>query len=236
MVNYPHQVSRNRIATSGKSESRQVNFANRGMTFETAINDSNQYYLAHGKAVIHKKPTPVQIVKVDYPKRSRAKIVEAYFRHASTTDYSGVFKGYYIDFEAKETRQKTAMPMKNFHAHQIEHMEQVLQQRGIAFVLLHFSTLKETYLLPAQALIDFYQIDQGGKSMPIDYIRQKGFEIIMGGFPSLPYLDVVEKKLLGGDNFEKWNPKKIPDHPSQCITGWFYPGHLGCWWSGSLLC
>ena len=203
MVNYPHQVSRKRIDTSGKSESRQVNFANRGMTFETAINDSNQYYLAHGKAVIHKKHTPVQIVKVDYPKRSRAKIVEAYFRHASTTDYSGVFKGYYIDFEAKETRQKTAMPMKNFHAHQIEHMEQVLQQRGIAFVLLHFSTLKETYLLPAQALIDFYQIDQGGKSMPIDYIRQKGFEIIMGGFPSLPYLDVVEKKLLGGDNFEK---------------------------------
>ena len=203
MVNYPHQVSRKRIDTSGRSESRQVNFANRGMTFETAINDSNHYYLAHGKAVIHKKPTPVQIVKVDYPKRSRAKIVEAYFRHASTTDYSGVFKGYYIDFEAKETRQKTAMPMKNFHAHQIEHMAQVLEQKGIAFVLLHFSILKETYLLPAQALIDFYQIDLGGKSMPIDYIRQHGFEIKMGGYPSLPYLNIVEEKLLGGDNFEK---------------------------------
>lgn len=50
--------------------------------------------------------------------------------------------------------------MKNFHAHQIEHMAQVLQQRGISFVLLHFSTLKETYLLPARPLIDFYQIDQ----------------------------------------------------------------------------
>ena len=144
MVNYPHQVSRKTPETSVRSEKREVNFANRGMTFETAINDSNNYYLAHGKAVIHKKPTPVQIVKVDYPKRSRAKIVEAYFRHASTTDYSGVYKGYYIDFEAKETRQKTAMPMKNFHAHQIEHMAQVLQQRGISFVLLHFSTLKET--------------------------------------------------------------------------------------------
>lgn len=203
MVNYPHQVKKKIIGLQQSSRNRQIDFANRGMNFEAAINDSNQYYLAHQVAVIHKKPTPVQIVKVDYPKRSRAKIVEAYFRQASTTDYSGVFKGHYIDFEAKETRQKTAMPMKNFHSHQIEHMAQVLHQNGICFVLLHFSTLKETYLLPAKELIDFYQIDQGGKSMPIDYIRQYGFEIRMGGYPSLPYLKIVEEKLLGGNDFEK---------------------------------
>ncbi|WP_194249613.1 Holliday junction resolvase RecU, partial [Streptococcus pneumoniae] len=36
--------------------------------------------------------------------------------------------GYYIDFEVKETKQKRAIPMKNFHPHQIQHMEQVLAQ------------------------------------------------------------------------------------------------------------
>ena len=62
------------------------------------------------------------------------------------------------------------MPMKNFHAHQIKHMSQVINQDGICFVLLHFSTLKEPYLLPAKDLIAFYQIDKGTKSMPLDYI------------------------------------------------------------------
>ena len=38
------------------------------MRFEEAINESNKYYLSRGLAVIHKKPTPIQIVKVDYPK------------------------------------------------------------------------------------------------------------------------------------------------------------------------
>ncbi|MET3645258.1 Holliday junction resolvase RecU [Streptococcus gallinaceus] len=202
MVNYPHGVRKSQSRTPNVPKKKQVDFANRGMTFEAAINDSNQYYLAHNIAVIHKKPTPVQIVKVDYPKRSRAKIVEAYFRQASTTDYSGVFQGHYIDFEAKETRQKTAMPMKNFHAHQIEHMQQVLDQQGICFVLLHFSSLKETYLLPAKPLIDFYRIDQGRRSMPLEYIRQHGFALSMGTFPSLPYLNIVEKNLLGGESIE----------------------------------
>lgn len=107
MVNYPHKISSKKSQTS---ISQPKNFANRGMTFEKMINATNDYYLTHGMAVIHKKPTPVQIVRVDYPQRSRAKIVEAYFRQASTTDYSGVYRGHYIDFEAKETRQKKCYP------------------------------------------------------------------------------------------------------------------------------
>ena len=69
-----------------------VNFSDRGMTLEQQINESNKYYLMGEIAVVHKKPTPIQIVKVDYPKRSRAVIREAYFRQASTTDYNGVYK------------------------------------------------------------------------------------------------------------------------------------------------
>ena len=197
MVNYPHKLSKK--SSSPIQRKQSVNFANRGMTFEKMINESNQYYLSRGLAVIHKKPTPIQIVKVDYPHRSRAKIVEAYFRQASTTDYSGVYKGHYIDFEAKETQQKQSMPMKNFHQHQIDHMAAVVQQGGICFVLLHFAKLNETYLLPAPSLIDFYNIDHGSKSMPLPYIQKNGYRIETDCLPSVPYLDIIEQNLLGGN-------------------------------------
>ena len=196
MVNYPHKLKAK--SSINRPVPSMINFANRGMSFEKMINESNNYYLSRGLAVIHKKPTPIQIVKVDYPHRSRAKIVEAYFRQASTTDYSGVYKGHYIDFEAKETRQKKSMPMKNFHSHQIEHMEAVLEQKGICFVLLHFSSLSETSLLPASYLIEFYKIDKGGKSMPLTYIQEHGYPIEMQQLPSIPYLEIIEQKLLGG--------------------------------------
>ena len=153
MVNYPAGMLKSKNLTS--RQPKTINFGKRGMDFEAEINATNAYYLSHGLAVIHKKPTPVQIVKVDYPQRSRAKITEAYFRQASTTDYSGVYQGHYIDFEAKETQNKTSFPLKNFHDHQITHMESVVKQNGISFVLLHFTVLSRTFLLKATDLIPF---------------------------------------------------------------------------------
>ena len=88
--------------------------------------------------------------------------------------------------------------MKNFHSHQIQHMEQVLEQKGICFVLIHFSSYQETYLLPAIDLIRFFQQDMGKKSMPLDYIREHGFVIEQQAFPQIPYLDIVKQHLLGG--------------------------------------
>ncbi|WP_165006673.1 MULTISPECIES: Holliday junction resolvase RecU [unclassified Enterococcus] len=175
-----------------------VEFGNRGMCFEEAINESNEYYLSRGMAVIHKKPTPIQIVKVDYPRRSAAVIKEAYFTQASTTDYNGVYQGFYLDFEAKETKNKTSFPFKNFHAHQITHMEACLQQNGICFVLLWFSTLKRCFYLDSKYLIKYWhaQKEQGRKSLPLALIEEIGIEIETGYSPRIPYLDAVDRHIL----------------------------------------
>jgi len=174
----------------------RLSYGNRGMNLEEAINRSIAYYRKTDQAVLHKKPTPIQIVHVDYPKRSAAKITEAYFRKASTTDYNGVYKGRYIDFEAKETKNKTSFPLKNFHQHQIDHMLHCYQQNGIIFVLLYFSSLNRYFILEAKILIQFWNkqfTDDGNKSIRLESIEELGYEIQEGISPRIPFLPVLDQ-------------------------------------------
>lgn len=174
----------------------QQGAANRGMTLEEEVNESNDYYVAHEMAAVHKKPTPLQIVKVDYPSRSAAVIREAYFRQPSTTDYNGVYRGRYIDFEAKETRNQTSFPLKNFHEHQINHMRLVRKQDGIAFTIIRFTTRGETYVLDASHVIRFWEEahqTDGRKSIPYTYVTEHGHCVPEGFRPRLDYLSVLDR-------------------------------------------
>jgi recombination protein U len=175
-------------------------YSNRGMTLEDDLNETNQFYLSRGIAVIHKKPTPIQIVQVDYPKRSAAVIKEAYFKQASTTDYNGVYKGRYIDFEAKETQNPTSFPLKNFHEHQIRHMDAVLKQGGISFVILRFSSSDELFLLDALPLLGFWErMEQGGrKSITKSEVMEAGIPISLGYQPRIDYLKKVDELYILG--------------------------------------
>lgn len=196
-IKYPNGKSYTNSAEFSKKKQapkKDHSFAKRGMTLEEDINASNESYLAFGKAVIHKKPTPVQIVQVDYPKRSAAVIKEAYFRQASTTDYNGVYKGFYLDFEAKETKNKQSFPLKNFHEHQIAHMKQCIEQQAICFVLLRFSLSNRLFLLEATKLISFWDLqnNEGRKSIPLEELEKSGYELYYGLSPRIPYLDAVD--------------------------------------------
>ena len=173
---------------------RSLNYSNRGMTLEEDINETNLFYLTSNIANIHKKPTPVQIVTVDYPKRSAAVIREAYFKQPLTTDYNGVYRGRHIDFEVKESRNKTSFPLKNFHDHQVAHMKNVLHHQGICFVLLRFSEQEEVYLLDALHLITSYENQATErKSIPKQEIEQKGHIIPLGFQPRIDYLKIVDQ-------------------------------------------
>jgi recombination protein U len=179
--------------SSTRMKKSETSYSNRGMSLEEDLNKSNQFYLLAGTAVIHKKPTPVQIVSVEYPKRSAAVIREAYFKLASTTDYNGVYRGKYIDFEAKETQNKTSFPLKNFHEHQIIHMQHILAHGGISFVILRFSATDEVYLFDGRHLIEHWkEQDAGRKSIPKSDIENKGHPIPIGYQPRLDYLKAVD--------------------------------------------
>lgn len=198
IIKYPNGKSFNANSNNNVPKNKYVkptSYGGRGMTLEEELNRSNEFYLAKNVAVIHKKPTPVQIVKVDYPKRSAATIKEAYFRRASTTDYNGVYKGKYIDFDAKETKNKTSFPLANFHEHQINHMKKCVENGGICFAIIKFISSDEVYLFKASDLFTYWdnQFNGGKKSIKKDIIEELGYKINYSINPTIPYLSVVDE-------------------------------------------
>src|SRR5574344_2075287 len=143
MIKYPSNVKKDNL-------NKYYNYGNRGMTLEEDLNLTNEYYLEHNIAVVYKKPTPIQVVDT-----KDGKIIKAYFKEPSTTDYNGLYKGHYLDFEAKETTNKTNFPLINIHKHQIKHIKNVLKHKGIAFIIVRFTKLNETYLLFGEDFINY---------------------------------------------------------------------------------
>ena len=192
-MNYPNKivVNKNEIV-----EEKPIQFANRGMDFEKAVNSSNVFYDDNQRAIITKRPTPIHIVKVDY--QDNCKIKEAYFEKQSTADYNGVYRGKYIDFECKETKSTTSISFHNIAEHQIKHLQKVIKHGGIAFFLIYFISLQEVFLIDASFLIQRYYGKR--RSISIEDIRAKGILVEQGFIPRLNYLDAVDKVYFNEKN------------------------------------
>ena len=182
-MNYPNKKS--------LGVNSYIDYSNRGMTLESDINSSNKYYLYNDIAVVYKKPTPIKVVKVEYNKRINTKITEAYYEVPSTTDYNGLYKGKYIDFEAKETKSKTSFNLANIHKHQIAHLERIINQGGISFLIVRFTTIGKTFLLFTEDFIEYINNNKR-KSIPLNYFEEKGYIIKDGYNPVIDYIKIID--------------------------------------------
>ena len=142
--------------------------ANRGMSLEEDINLSNDFYRETGRALINKRPTPINIVKVDYSHGAR--ITDAYFEKQSTTSF----------------------PLSNISEHQIVHLKNVIKHGGIAFFVISFQIQNEIYLLDAKFVIEFYEHGKR-KSIPYEVFKESGLLIKQDYSPRLHYLDAVDQ-------------------------------------------
>ncbi len=179
-----------------KSNKKAINYSNRGMDLEELINETNEYYLEKDKALIFKKPTPIGISEAVYTPRGRI-IKNGYFKSPSTLDYNGIYRGKYIEFEAKETQSKTSFPIANFHEHQLKYMKRVLNHGGICFVLLKMN--HQVFLIKGEDIISFLE-EETRKSIPYSYIVEHGKTIEEKWNPSLDYLKIVDEIYLKGEN------------------------------------
>ena len=196
MIKYPNgqkyqPSSSKQMKTHKDKVELSISASNRGMNLEEDINLSNEYYSEKGIALVTKRPTPINVVKVDYSKG--AKITDAYFEKQSTTDYNGVYKGRYLDFEAKNTKSKTSFPLSNIEKHQITHLKRVIEQGGIAFFIIQFQSLNEIYLLDASFVIDFWE-NGDRKSIPYEVFKKEGLLLQQGYNPRIYSIDAVESK------------------------------------------
>ena len=175
-----------------KTGYKTVNYSNRGMNLENLINETNEYYVEKDIALIYKKPTPIGISEAVYTEHGRI-IKNGYFKAPSTLDYNGIYKGKYIEFEAKETQKKTSFPLANFHEHQLKYMKKVINHGGICFVIIKMNN--QNYLIKGEDLIKF--IDKNTrKSIPYEYLKEKGFVIKESYNPALDYLKIVDEVYL----------------------------------------
>ena len=187
-MQYPNNIKKSYTKLS-------VSHSNRGMNLENALNISNEYYLRNDKALIYKTPTPIGVVDVSY--KNHKKIIEkAYFKEQSTLDYNGLYRGKYIEFDAKETLNKTAFPLSNIHEHQTNQIRNVIKHGGIIFLVIRMNNIN--YLLTGEDYI--YYIDNNDrKSISYNYIQEKAHIIKEAYQPQLDYLSVVDKIYFKGE-------------------------------------
>lgn len=137
----------------------------KGMVLERMIEQSNMQLQLMGEVEVFKRPT--EKVKVGDKLK---------YKDKSGVDFNGVIKGGKgVAFDAKETEVKTNFPLKNVKLHQYETLLRVDKLGGWAFLVVHFVSLNESYLLKASFLKEHWKgvtskyVGKG--SIPINVIR-----------------------------------------------------------------
>ncbi len=180
-MNYPSNIK--------KTYKNSTIYANRGMDLEDDLNLSNEYYILNNQALIYKKPTPIGVADVSY--NTHGKIInKAYFKEQSTLDYNGLYRGKYIEYEAKVTKNKTSFPLNNIHLHQINHIRKVLEHQGIVFLVIKINNL--IYILKGEDFINYIDSNQR-KSIKYEFIKNNGYLINYSYNPPLDYLKIIDK-------------------------------------------
>ena len=188
-MKYPNNIK--------KEYKKEINYKNRGMDLESLINEACKYYLEHDIAIIYKKPTPIGVVDVDY--KNGAVINKAYFKEPSTLDYNGIYKGKYIEFDAKECQSKTSFPLSNIHDHQIKHIHNIIRHGGIAFLIISMNG--QYFLFKGIDLLKFIE-NNTRKSIPYSVIEKLGYLLKVNYSIGIDYIKGIEKAYEGVGYFE----------------------------------
>ena len=135
-------------------------WANRGMGFESVLNDLHALYRAMGRALIMKQYPPAVIVSHDY----RGNLAKVTGR--ATVDYLGCVNGQFVAFDAKDCEGKR-IELSRLEPHQLQDMIDIVRNGGRAFVLVRFER-RRCYMIPALAWAAAVRAYKTGKAEAVD--------------------------------------------------------------------
>ena len=168
----------------------------RGSALEELVNRTNDEYREHGLALIQKIPTPITPIEMD---KGKGQITLAYFDKKSTVDYIGAVQGVPVCFDAKECAL-TTFALHNIHEHQMVFMRDFEAQGGVAFILLQFTSLDETYYVPLREIERYWKrAEEGGrKSFTYAELDKSGLVRHSGNY-LLHYLEPLARDIESRD-------------------------------------
>lgn len=160
--------------------------ANRGAFLERIIDMANNKYRNAGVADIRKVPTPFKALKTSGNK------VTGHFEKPTWVDYSGIYNGRAIIFDAKQTAS-TNFPLSNISVHQYNLLESWHEKDAVAFLIVYFSAYDKYYFLPFWALRWAYERAERGERKSIAYneFEKVAHEVKSKDGYTLHYLEVI---------------------------------------------
>lgn len=161
-----------------------------GQAFENLIEYANSAYLRNGEAYVNKREVAVSITS------NRVGKITGHLKEASLTDYEGILKGgRSIQFEAKTTEILTRFDLSKIEEHQVDFLEASAKMGAMSFLLVNFSELCSTFVVPSWYVVESYRewrrmkgTKKARASLPIDEIRHYG--MLVKSSPNCP-LDYI---------------------------------------------
>lgn len=177
-----------------KQVKRPVSYANRGMSFERTIENTNKHYKRFGHAYVRKIPTPVKVLGF-----TENGMIEGFYESRSALDFNGVLKGgRHIDFDTKQTTSKTSFPFGNVSKHQFKYMKDINEFGGITFLLISFKAHNKVFILRLEDIEEYLKIKPNKKSIEYSYfineLKDNEVEfIVKNGVLVCDYLQTLDK-------------------------------------------
>ncbi|WP_025755153.1 Holliday junction resolvase RecU [Mycoplasmopsis cricetuli] len=157
---------------------------NKGMLLEKIINQTINFMWKNKIAFIEKKQLPYNFQNIIVEK-NKLKLKNVTILGKSTVDYIGIYQGKFICFEAKTT-DEDVFYLSNIKEHQYKYLNLINQAKGIAFLILFFSSKCLFFKIDFLTLEKIYS---ARKKIDLEWLKENSKELTLE-FPG--YLNLLD--------------------------------------------